>query len=258
MPSVVQVVSATSAGLGAERARVGARAARRSARSGVRSAPSRGPSRSSRSSSRAAASAARARQRPVGARVQVGEALENGKLARATRAGSQTARIAAWPARDPTSSRCGSLRRRSSRARGDDALHALGGRASRPSVRRLRGAVALVGGRARGLLGCDLGVLRRARVTSPTSACSARARCPARAGSRARELNYAENLLRDRGPDDPDEVAVAARLRAARARRDHLGRAARAGGGASRRACARSASSAATGSSPTCRTSPRR
>ena len=49
--------------------------------------------------------------------------------------------------------------------------------------------------RARGLLGGHLGVLRRARLASPTSACSARARCPARGGSTGAELNYAENLL---------------------------------------------------------------
>ena len=48
------------------------------------------------------------------------------------------------------------------------------------------------------------------------------------------------------------------RLRAARARRAELGRAARAGRRASPPACARSGSSAATASSPTCRTSPRR
>ena len=49
-----------------------------------------------------------------------------------------------------------------------------------------------------------------------------------------------------------------ARLRAARARRAELGRAARPGRGRRRRRCAGSGSSAATASSPTCRTSPRR
>ena len=49
-----------------------------------------------------------------------------------------------------------------------------------------------------------------------------------------------------------------ARLRAARARRAELGRAARPGRGGRGRACARLESSAATASSPTCRTSPRR
>ena len=69
------------------------------------------------------------------------------------------------------------------------------------------------------------------------------------------ELNYAEHVFRDR---DDDERRDPPRLRAARARRDHLGRAARARSPRSPPACAPSASSAATASSPTCRTSPRR
>ncbi len=41
-----------------------------------------------------------------------------------------------------------------------------------------------------------LGVLRRARLASRTSGCSASARCPARSWFEGAELNYAENMLR--------------------------------------------------------------
>ena len=51
-------------------------------------------------------------------------------------------------------------------------------------VRRLRRAAAMVGGGARGLLGGHLGVLRRA-CSPPYERVLERARCPARAGSRA-------------------------------------------------------------------------
>ena len=84
----------------------------------------------------------------------------------------------------------------------------------------------LVGGRARGLLGEHLGVLRRARLAAATSGCWTPARCPARAGSRARELNYAENLLAAATSATPGDGGGAARLGAARAGRAHLGRAA--------------------------------
>ena len=81
------------------------------------------------------------------------------------------------------------------RADGDVPLHALGGRAPRPgavdgydelwrwSVDELEEFWATCGSSAR--------CARR----SPTSACSARARCPAREWFPGAELNYAENLL---------------------------------------------------------------
>ena len=71
------------------------------------------------------------------------------------------------------------------------------------------------------------------------------------------ELNYAENLLA-RGERARERGGGAALLGAARARRAELGRAARAGRGGRRRACARWAWRAATAWWRTCRTSRRR
>ena len=68
-------------------------------------------------------------------------------------------------------------------------------------------------------------------------------------------LNYAEHVFA--GKDD-DEVAILHASELRELGELHLGRAARAGRRASPPACARWASSAATASSPTCRTSPRR
>ena len=65
--------------------------------------------------------------------------------------------------------------------------------------------MALVGRGPRGLLGRDLGVLRRAGLRRRTSGCSAAARCPARSGSRARGCHYAEHVFRGR---DDDAVAI--------------------------------------------------
>ena len=53
----------------------------------------------------------------------------------------------------------------------------------------------MVGGRARGVLGGRLGVLRRASPRSPTSGCSPPRGCRARDWFAGAELNYAENLL---------------------------------------------------------------
>ena len=103
---------------------------------------------------------------------------------------------------------------------------------------------------------------RRSGSTSTCGRRRLRARARRRARCRAREwfpgarLNYAEHVFRGK-PDDA--VAIRARLRAARARRVDVGRAAR----RDRRAIAAGlrrarASAAATASSPTCRTSPRR
>ena len=119
---------------------------------------------------------------------------------------------------------------------------------------RLRRAVALVGRRPRGLLGRDLGVLRRAGLR----ALRARAR-PARDARRGVVPGRAADLRRAhlprprrrRGRDPP-------RLRAARARRSGRGASCASRRRASPPGCARWASAAATASSPTCRTSPRR
>ena len=182
MPSLVQVVSATSAGVGAERTRVGA------AQLVVELAPAlevregasvgglalqllrRGPH-------------GDGGQRTVGARVEICARLQHGKLGAQPKdvhkpreyPHGQRTRADAAVAADAGRSR----------ARGDDALHALGRRAPRARLRRLRRSVALVGGRGRGLLGEHLGVLRGAQLEDATSVRWPSARCPARAGSRA-------------------------------------------------------------------------
>ena len=129
-------------------------------------------------------------------------------------------------------------------------------RRARPRLRRrLRRALALVGRRARRLLGLDLGLLRRPRRRRPYERVLGRPR-----DARRRVVpRRPPQLRRAHLAGKPDDAARGpARLRAARARRAHLGRAPRAGRARSPPACARSASSAATASSPTCRTSPRR
>ena len=122
-------------------------------------------------------------------------------------------------------------------------------------LRRLRGALALVGRRPRGLLGGDLGLLRRPGRRRPRRAVLGSREMPGAewfAGTRA-QLRRARLRRQGRRRDgDPP------RLRAARARRAELGRAARPGRRGRRRPARRSGSSAATASSPTCRTSPRR
>ena len=110
-----------------------------------------------------------------------------------------------------------------SRARRDDALHALGGRAPRRAVRRLRRAVALVGGGAGGVLGEHLGVLRGARVEALRARARLAARCRARAGSRGpssttpRTCCWAHPATRSGAGRDPGGSGGPARLRAARA-----------------------------------------
>ena len=115
---------------------------------------------------------------------------------------------------------------RAGRAGADDRVHALARGRARPALRRLRRALALVGRRPGGLLGLDLGLLRRAgrrRRLRPVLA--------------SREMPGAEwfagtqpqlRRARLRGKDDA-ETGDPARLRAARARRAQLGRAARPG-----------------------------
>ena len=97
----------------------------------------------------------------------------------------------------------------------------------RPPLRRLPRPLALVGDRDRGVLGPRSGSTSRSSPTGPMSEVLRRAR-DARApdwfdGTR---LNYAEHIFRGKADD---EVAVRLRLRAARADRAQLGRAARAG-----------------------------
>ena len=104
----------------------------------------------------------------------------------------------------------------------------------------------------RGLLGLDLGSLRRRRARRRR--CWRRARCRARSGSRARSVNYAEHAFRG---TRRRRAGDRRRRRGPRGRRVDVGRAARADARGSRPGCARWASSAATASSPTCRTSRR-
>ena len=65
-------------------------------------------------------------------------------------------------------------------------LHALARGRARPALRRLRRPLAVVGRRPRGVLGLDLGVLRRQGGRARTTGSSAGARCRAPSGSRAR------------------------------------------------------------------------
>ena len=74
------------------------------------------------------------------------------------------------------------------RAGDDDALHALARRGARGRARRLRRALALVGGPARGLLGLDLGLLRGPRL----EAVRRRPRRPLDAGRRVVHRRRAE------------------------------------------------------------------
>ena len=96
------------------------------------------------------------------------------------------------------------------------------------------------------------GVARRRR---PTSACSPSARCPGARWFEGAELNYAEHVFRGKAdrprwrsctpPSCASSASSAGASCATRSRRSRPG-------------CARSASSPAIASSPTCRTSPRR
>ena len=116
-------------------------------------------------------------------------------------------------------------------------------------------AAALVGRGPRGLLGLDLGVLRasarrlrqgaRRRASMPGAAV-----VPGRAGQLRRARVPRQARRRAWRSCTRGELREQAEL--------DLGRAARAGRGGSRPGCARWASSAATASPPTCRTSPRR
>ncbi len=170
MPSVVQVVSATSAASQPSAPRVGGAQRVGRARCGVRSGPSCGPPASSRSSSSRGGLHGARGQRPVGARVQVGEPRERRGTRRADRRAPRTARIPRMR-RSLRSNRCRTRMWQRLRAAGTRSESAESERAScagrgapRARVRRLRRAVALVGGRARGVLGRHLGVLRRARL----------------------------------------------------------------------------------------------
>ena len=139
--------------------------------------------------------------------------------------------------------------RRARRARDDRPLRARG----RPRG-RLRRAVALVGRRPRGLLGRDLGVLRRAGLRAVRARARARARCPARSGSRGRGCPT---------PSTSSAAATTTRWPSATPASCASCRSGRGASCASRpRAsppgCGAWASARATASPPTCRTSPRR
>ena len=70
----------------------------------------------------------------------------------------------------------------------------------------------MVDDRPRGLLGVDLGAVRRHRVGARTSACSARARCPGRSGSRA-PGSTSPSTSSGRGADDAVAIRHASELR---------------------------------------------
>ena len=125
-----------------------------------------------------------------------------------------------------------------------------------PRLRRLRGALALVGRRPRGLLGARSGSSSTCRPRRRPSACSRdRAMPGARWFPGARAQLRRARLPRTRA----DAASRSSRARSAASRtRSRWGELRDAGRRAPPRACARSASSAATASSPTCRTSPRR
>ncbi len=204
MPSVVQVVSATSAASHAERGGVGG------AQLGVQLAAALevrgGAPLAELALELAFGGGDRARgQRPVGARVQVGEVSRTGNSARSpgrltnrenTRMASAAEQQPLWappPEQRETveMARFMGLRPRAAGVRSRATTSCGAGRwtSSRSS------------GRASG---SSAACARQSR----TSGCWTRTRCRARAGSTARELNYAENLLRRDGEGRAEEVAV--------------------------------------------------
>ena len=114
----------------------------------------------------------------------------------------------------------------------------------------------LVGHGPRRLLVVDLGPLRRPYAHPRTSGYSADRDDARRDGSPARPLNYAEHALRPAGAA-PDDVAVLARSQTRGPDGADLRRSWPTRSPAPAPACVASASAGATGSSPTCRTSPR-
>ena len=103
-------------------------------------------------------------QRAVGARRSGRRARAGRETRRAARRGPRTARIPACPAHRAAAA-CGSRPSRT-RARRDDALHALGRRARGARLRDYEELWRWSVRRARGVLGEHLGVLRRARVAT--------------------------------------------------------------------------------------------
>ena len=91
-----------------------------------------------------------------------------------------------------------------------DALHALARVRARARVRRLRRAVALVDRRPRGLLGLDLGVLRRPGELR--ARCSPTRSMPGAEWFTGAELSYPEHIFRDR-PGDRVAIRHASELR---------------------------------------------
>ena len=145
--------------------------------------------------------------------------------------------------------------RRAGRALAADRLHALARGRARARLRRLRRALALVGRRPRGVLAAIWDFFEVQADGDREPGRSARREMPGAEWFPGARLNYAEHVFA--GKDD-DEVGDPPRLRAARARRAHLGRAARPGRRGRRRPARARGRARATASSPTCRTSPRR
>ena len=108
--------------------------------------------------------------------------------------------------------------------------------------------------RARGVLGLDLGLLRRAAVGSRTSACSAARDARRASGSPARGSTTPSTSS---ATGSPRRVAIRHASELRPLARDDLGRARDATRRVRRRRCARSGSGPATASSRTCRTSSR-
>ena len=145
--------------------------------------------------------------------------------------------------------------RRGARRAGDDhPLRPLAGGDPWPRGRELPRPLALVGDRPRGVLGLDLGVLRRSRVGAvrarPRLAVDARGASgsPAPASTTPSTSFRSRRRTRSRSGTHPSCGRSPRRPGASSRRRR----------GAPRRRCARPASGRATASSPTCRTSSRR
>ena len=122
------------------------------------------------------------------------------------------------------------------------------------ALERLRRALAVVGRRARGVLGLDLGVLRRRGERAVRARARERARCPAPSGSQVRGSAT---------PSTSSATATTTTSRSATPRscvRSATGRGASCGRtpAPSPQRCAKRASWQATASPPTSRTSPRR
>ena len=140
------------------------------------------------------------------------------------------------------------------RPRAHHRLRTVARRDARTRLRELRRSLGMVGGRARGVLGLDLGVLRGPRV----EAVRRRPAGPSDAGGAlVHRLRAQLRRARLRGPRRRRDRARP-RLRAPPARGDELGRARGSHRSGAPKDCERSGSAAATASPPTSRTPRRR